>query len=355
MNQKKKKKKTTNKFASIYYNINHPAAYGGVDRLHTVTRQNPSEWLQRQLAYTLHKPLKRKFATRKYMTSGINDLWQLDLMEMIPYAKINRGYKYILSCIDVFSRYGRVLPLKSKQGLEVAAAIKKMLQNNVPRHIQTDLGKEFYNTNVKKVFKDHDIGHYSVHSQFKAALVERFNRTLREKLNRYFTHTGKKVWHNVLQSIVTAYNKSGHSSLQNVCPADINFKSEMDIWQKQQQQQPSQKQDDISLLDYVRISRVRGPFIKNFDQNWSDEVFRVIGVDKKQAPTMYILEDLQNNAIHGKFYKPELQSIGANPPDIYRIEKIIKSQGVGKHKQYYVKWVGYDSSHNSWISASNVS
>lgn len=355
----RRKKKTTQSLSKVYYNINDPAGFGGVNRLKQAIKHDGTEnWLKGQLTYSLHKPIKRKFPTRSYRTSGLNDVWQLDLMEMIPYSRINKGYKYILTCIDVFSRFARAYALKSKQGQEVAGALESLFDNgNKPIRIQTDLGKEFYNSHVKKILQKYKIHHYSVYSQFKASLVERFNRTLREKLNRYFTYTGKKVWYDILDKIVNTYNHTKHRSIQNMRPMDVNSQNEMDLWLMQEKRDEMSNKvsaNQIPLLDYVRISHVRGPFLKNFDQNWSDEVFRVIGVNTQQEPTMYVLEDLKNNVIQGKFYRQELQSIGPSLPQLYRVEKILQSKGVGKYKQYYVKWVGYDSSHNSWIYASSI-
>ena len=89
--------------------------------------------------------------------------------------KDTSGYKYILVCIDVFSRYGRALPLKSKSAIDVSAAISTMIKTDKPRHLQTDEGKEFYNSKNKELLDKHQINHYSVYSQYKAAIVERFN------------------------------------------------------------------------------------------------------------------------------------------------------------------------------------
>lgn len=341
---------------TYYFDPRHPAGFGGVKKLKEATNATASDWLKGQLAYTLHKPAQRKYPTRSYKTSGINDLWQLDLMEMIPYARINKGYKYILTCIDVFSRFGRAVPLKTKKGEGVAKALTSIFKgDNIPSYMQTDLGKEFYNSHVKKVLAKHTIRHYSVHSQFKAALVERWNRTLRERLNRYFTYRGKKQWYDVLDDIVHSYNHSKHRGIQYMRPVDVGVNNEAEIWSKQQQQhqQPTVNKD-VQLLDYVRVSRNKGPFLKNFDQNWSDEVFRVVAIDTKQAPVMYTLQDLQDSIVQGKFYRQELQSLGAEQPQLFRIEKILRSRGRGKDKQYYVKWAGHDASHNSWISAGQV-
>jgi len=102
--------------------------------------------------------------------------------------------------------------------------------------------------------------------------------------------------------------------------------------------------------DFVRISRLSiSPFRKNFDQNWSEEVFRIAAIDQSDFPVMYLLQDINDEIIQGKFYHQELQQIGDQLPSVYRIEKIIRTRGKGKHKQYFVKWLGYDNSRNSWI------
>ena len=192
----------------VYYDPSRVEAFGGKPRLQkTFPRKQVDEWLPTQLTYSLHKPIRKKFPTRKYRTAGIDDTWQMDMLEMIPYAKVNKGYKYILVCIDVFSRFARALPCKTKSGEEVSTTMLKMFKSTQPRRIQTDRGKEFYNSHVRtRVLDKYNIHLYTVNSQFKAAIVERFNRTLREKLNRYFTHSGRKVWYDVLSQIITTYN-----------------------------------------------------------------------------------------------------------------------------------------------------
>ena len=349
---------------TAYYNPQHSASFGGKPRLQeNFGRKKVDLWLPTQLTYSLHKPIRKKFPTRQYRVGGLNELWQMDMLEMIPYAKINKGYKYILVSIDVFSRFARALPCKTKSGAEVCENILKLIKNGgnvVPRCIQTDLGKEFYNSQVRvQVLEKFDIRHYSVTSQFKAPIVERFNRTLREKMNRYFTHSGKKVWHQVLPDLVETYNHTKHRGIFNYKPVDITAKSgESTLWHLQNQESSNKKypiEKDLKLNDYVRISNisVEHHFNKNFDQNWSDEVFRVIRVDKKVKPTMYTIEDEKHNVIVGKFYKAELQCV-YEKPTVYRIEKILQTKGTGSYKQYLVKWHGYTSEHNSWISATQI-
>ena len=342
-----------------YTDIHHTASFGGKKRLvKHYDKQKVEKWLPTQLSYSLHKPLRKKFPTRKYKVSGIDEIWQMDLLEMIPYAKINKGYRYILVCIDTFSRFVRALPCKTKTGEEITTLTLKMFKDKRPKYVQTDRGKEFYNKEMKqRVFEKYGIKHYTVNSQFKAPIVERFNRTLREKLNRYFTHTGKKVWYTILPSIITTYNKTKHRGILYRKPIEITKINQSLLWwelHNQNTKYPNEK--PLNLLDYVRISQisVEHHFNKNFDQNWSEEVFRIVGIDTKAKPTMYIIEDLTHNVIEGKFYKAELQSIGGIKPQIYRIEKIVQTKGKGVNKQLLVKWHGYSAEHNTWILASSI-
>lgn len=343
-------------FSKVYYDPLQPEAFAGASRLKKkFPKKNVKKWLSGQLAYSLHKPMVRKFPTRKYKTSGPNEMWQMDLMEMIPYSKVNAGQKYILTCIDAYSRFAYAEPVKAKNAKAMTVAITKMMKANTPRHVQTDLGKEFYNSLVQNFFKQRNINHYSVHSQFKAALVERFNRTLRERLNRFFTYQGSKKWVKALPQIIDAYNHSTHRSLpKGKRPVDLYETTfHLGEWEEQDKETNTKRRrknlHPIGTL--VRISRISiDPFRKNFDQNWSEEIFRVAKQDKSDIPVMYILKDLNNEVIQGKFYHDELQDIGNTLPIIARVEKIIRTKGAGKNKQYLIKWHGYDESHNSWIT-----
>ena len=276
----KVKKKNSNLLANTYYNPSDPAAFAGASKLKKkFPKVDVSSWLATQPTYSLHKPMLRRFPTRKYRASGPNHLWQMDLMEMIPYASTNKGYRYILTCIDVYTRFAHAEPIKAKDSVNVAAAIESMLKNagkeKKPISIQTDLGKEFYNKIVQDLFKRHKIKHYSVHSQYKAAVVERVNRTLREKLNRYFTHHGNKIWLSVLPDIISAYNNTPHKGIDGKRPADIV--NDLNFWLRQAKGASITKQAEKRIYpvnSLVRISRLsNNPFRKNFDQNWSEEIF----------------------------------------------------------------------------------
>jgi len=144
-NSKKNLKKITLKnLEKTWTNPKDPAGFGGVSKLSKAvvnSKKDTQKWLSGQMAYSLNKPMLKKFPTRSYKTMGVDDLWQMDLMEMIPFSKINKGYKYILTCIDVFSRYARAIPTKTKSANEMSDAVKELFADGQPRNLQTDLGK----------------------------------------------------------------------------------------------------------------------------------------------------------------------------------------------------------------------
>ena len=143
------------------------------------------DWLATQDTYTLHKPVRYKFPRRKVMSYGIGDLLQCDLVDLSKFAKYNKGVKYLLTVIDVFSKYAYAIPLKSKNDTSLLSAFKilfKHLKTTV-KHINTDRGKEFFNSKLKNFFIRKRVNHYATHSEYKASVVERFNRTLKNTLS----------------------------------------------------------------------------------------------------------------------------------------------------------------------------
>lgn len=110
--------------------------------------------IRKVLAEELHKPARRKFARRKVTLKGLNDLYQADLVEMGPYARVNKGMRFILTMINCFSKYAFAVPLKSKSALDVVRALEPILKKHKMKHLQTDQGKEFYNKHISTLLKN---------------------------------------------------------------------------------------------------------------------------------------------------------------------------------------------------------
>ena len=93
-----------------------------------------------QLADEQHKPVRRKFAKRQVFAKQIDDIWAADLVDMSSFSRSNRGYKFLLTVIDVYSKYRWIVPLKNKTGKEVAAALANLFKIAVPSRLWTDKG-----------------------------------------------------------------------------------------------------------------------------------------------------------------------------------------------------------------------
>ena len=336
-----------------YYDVENPGSFGGVERLSKasgIPLKTTKKWLLSQDTYTLHKPVRFKFTRRKVLAFGIGDLMQCDLVDMSKYSKYNRGIKYLLTCIDVFSKYAYVIPLKNKNADSMLDAFKKLFRKTkYVANLHTDDGSEFKNKKVQRYFKQRKINHYSTFSEFKASVVERFNRTLKNKLFRIFTHTNSYKYLNVLKSVLKSYNASKHRTT-GYAPEEVTPDLEPIIFEKVYGYKMATNYK-FDIGDQVRISKTKRTFRKGYLPNWTDEVFCIY---KRfgTIPATYVLRDLKGTNIKGRFYEQELQKILKTNREFWRVEKILKSRGTGASKEHFVKWKGFDSRFNSWIKSS---
>lgn len=296
----------------------------------------------------LHKPARRNFRRRRVIVKGLNDLYQADLVEMIPYSKFNKGFRYILVVINVFSKYVWAYPVKRKSGKDVSDAMQKILKHGLPKNLQTDLGKEFYNKDFQNLMQKHHINHYSTYSNLKASVVERCNRTLKNLMWKQFSLQGNYKWLDLLPKIVDKYNSSIHRTIR-MKPKDVKTKHEKLLLQSAYSNLKTVdfKPQKFQAGDYVRISKFREAFSKGYTPNWSNEIFQIHKVQETN-PRTYQLIDSSNQQIQGGFYDHELQKV--KHKDVYLIEKVLRRKG----KNMFVKWLGLDKTNNSWIPISNV-
>lgn len=306
--------------------------------------------IKKDVVNELHKPARRRFKRRRVIVKGLNDLWQADLVEMQPYAKFNKGYRYILVVINAFSKYVWALPVKSKSGKDVTLAMEKILLDVKvpPKNLQTDRGKEFFNVEFQKLMKNFQINHYATFSNLKASIVERVNRSLKSNMWKKFSMQGNYKWTSILPETVTEYNTTKHSSI-NKMPIEVDENNEKEIlkFAFTHKKTIDPKLPRFKVGDPVRISKHREAFSKGYTPNWSNEIFYVKKV-KLTNPRTYILQDDGNVEIQGAFYEVELQKV--KHPDVYLVEKILRRKG----NKVYVKWLGFDKSHNQWILKKDV-
>ncbi|GFR07566.1 uncharacterized transposon-derived protein F54H12.3 [Trichonephila clavata] len=335
---------------ATYYDFANPASFGGIKKLSKTTKvpyEKTKQFLSSQDPYSLHKGVRYKFLRRATLSYGINELWQCDLVDLKHLGKHNNGFRYLLTVIDVFSKYARVSALKMKTAEAVKNAFENLFQQAKPKNIQTDKGSEFYNSQLKSLFQRHSINHYSAEGDHKASVVERFNRTLKNKMFRVFTYRNSYKYVDILHLLVKSYNDTEHRSI-GMAPSQVTREVEPQIFKKLYGFLEKNPKVILNKGDLVRISKANKTFRRGYLPGWSDEVFRVTKVYFSH-PTTFELQDLKLEAIKGRFYAEELQKISKRSDDYWRIEKVLKTKGIGRKKEYYVKWQGFDERFNSCV------
>ena len=137
-------------------------------------------------------------------------------------SRKNKGIKYLLCAIDLYSKYAFVIPLKDKKGISIVNAFNKIIKQSErkPNKIWVDQGGEFYNNVFKKWLSDNDIIMYSTYNEGKSVVAERFIRILKNKLYKHMTATDKIVYYDVLDDVVNKYNNTKHSTIK-MKPIDV--------------------------------------------------------------------------------------------------------------------------------------
>ena len=196
-----------------------------------ITHKQVQEFLAEQDAYTLHYQVRRRFPRNKIISAGLDSDWQADLMDLRPLKKYNNDRAYILVCIDVFSHFAWVESLKTKAPEEVANAFDSILKSGRKCWILcTDRGKEFMGKAFQEFLYKKQIKHFAATSpDVKAALAERYIRTFKTRLWKYFTQKGTYHYLDFLPKLVHAINNSYHRIIK-CAPAQVNAENEREIW-----------------------------------------------------------------------------------------------------------------------------
>lgn len=360
----------TEPFRKEWYDIKQHPATAFTGNVKTFAQGNPNKesWLKKQEAHAVHAaPPPKNLQRTKTFVGGLDDTWQCDLVDMTPYVKWNRGWPYLLTCIDVLSRYAWARPIKSKAASDVAKALEDIFQDpqpprNKPRqprfYIQTDQGKEFIGKPVKDLLKRYGVELY--HSQdrdTKASLIERYNRTLKEYMWRYFTATDRREWVNLLPYFIKGYNMRPHSA-HGLAPKDVTEENhdliqEVMLYPPHNELQRRRIHKDLRKFPvgtYVRIATDKSKFTKGFLPRWQYEIFRVRATGVKTPRAVFYLEDLQGEEITGIFVAEQLQRVEGQEVPAKHIQKVLnKRKGLS-----LVKYVGYPDKFNQWVPNAEV-
>jgi len=287
-----------------------------------------------QLANEIHHQRKKKFPRRQVIVTHIDETWAMDLASMESFATENDGYKFILCVIDVFSKYAFCVPLKNKSATTVLDAVKKIISESErsPENFWVDRGTEWYNKSFQDYIKSQDMKMYSTHGESKAVVAERFIKTIKDKIYKYFTSEQTHNWIKVLPGLVKTYNNTKHSTIKMTPVEASKDKNQIPVFLNLTK--PNKKRDNLEpkfkVGDLVRISRLKETFEKGYAPTFTYEVFKVSKVIDT-SPVTYKIEDYHGKEIQGSFYEPEL--LKTKVPDYYLVEKILETRKKGKKKR----------------------
>ena len=215
-------------------------------------------------------------------------------------SKQNKGIKYLLCAIDLYSKYPFVVPLKDKKGISIVNAFDKIIKQSGKKtnKIWVHQGSEFYNRDLKKRLSSNNIIMYSTYNEGKSVVIERFIRTLKNKLYKHMTATSKNVYYDVLDDVVNEYNNIKHSTIK-MKPKDVKNNKRVYI------NEHNEKSARFNVGDRVRISKFKNILAKEYTPNWSKEIFIVDKINDT-VPYTYDIKDLNGEKNIGSFYDKRL-------------------------------------------------
>ena len=211
--------------------------------------------------------------------------------------------------------------------------------------MQTDDGKEFFNKTVQAWFKKQGWHHFSTKGDAKAAVVERWHRTLKQRMYRAFTAQNSLKYLDLLPKLLHTYNRTPHRSI-GMALIDVTWKNQKKVWHRMYDKRlTSRKRGTVLKVgDKVRLNKKHRPFKKGYLPGWTEEVFVVSYVRRTPLPK-YRLQEWDGTPIKGTFYNEDVQKVDVTDESLFRVEKILKR----RKGQVLVRWKGWPAKYDSWI------
>ena len=274
---------------SIYTDLRHPASFSSPYTLFRATKQtNPKillkdveSWLETQPVYTKYRRIKVKYPHHKVLSRGLRYQYQADLVNYSALKRDNHSFTFLLTIIDIFCRFALAIPIKSKNGPNVASALERAFEvMKPPRKLQTDMGKEFYNFHIKRVLNRYRVHHFSTDQPLKAQIVECFNRTLRETLKQSKAYRKSLDYISMLSDFfLYGYNARPHTAFLLFAPREISKNNEAQVHELQYGKYLRQQRakHEYSIGDHMRKAINKGAFSKSYKfKNFSEKLYEII-------------------------------------------------------------------------------
>ncbi|PAA58455.1 hypothetical protein BOX15_Mlig019950g2 [Macrostomum lignano] len=357
-----------------FFNLNKPTSFSGNKTIlvrevrkkfpqitNKVAKREVDNWVRSTNEHHLFRKTRRNFPTPKISVPPVAKFqFQIDLADLPRYKTENRGYRYILVLIDCFTRVVRLRPLRTKKPSEVSQVLLEIFRSGFkPVYLQGDAGMEFLGRATRQMLKQEGVRFFVSQSNYKASMAERFIRSLKERLLRYFRAKNLPRWFDILPQLEDNFNSSPHRSLSGETPKRVETDPHLQgiLWDKMFAKSYTKKNENkFKVGDWVRITRRRGTFEKGYTTSWSNSKYRIHRVHLTEPP-MYELADPEDGfeVLKGRFNQAELMLVNETDETPNEIEKVIETdRSKNGSRLYLVKWKGMPISRSQWLNEKDL-
>ncbi len=353
------------RIARLYVTPGHPTAYSTPARLakfHNITKERAKAILEGIDAYTLHREYKQPKQYNPYYVHGRREQVQGDLIDVSQLSRGNRGVRFLLLLIDIFTKRVWVYPLKDKSAATTSRAVRSWLRaiDTPPKVLMTDRGTEFTNRLVQAVLQRHHVEWQPANGTLKACIAERANKTLQVLVYKHMSEIERPKYITALPDLVQTYNTRGHRTLEGMSPLEADRPENEDrvravFHSRYEKLARGRKEPKLRLGDLVRIKtdpRKITSAARAYAQQFHGEYFNIMRINRTLPIPLYYLRSVDTGElIVGGFYANELQKIRG---ELYKIERVLGRRVRNGVRELRVKWKYFGPNWNEWIPEANV-
>ena len=313
------------------------------------------QFLNRLPPYTLFRPSRGHYPTPPVVVNGPLMQFDMDLVDVSRQEAANDGTRFLLTAIDVFTKYGYAVPLPNKTGLVVTQAARDIFDDRQPKRVCTDRGSEFKSDQFQTLLRARNVKHFYAGGSGKCTVVERFHRTLKSRIARFQHHRNTDRYVDNLQGIIEGYNKTYHRTIKRR-PVDVGEPEREAVFLDSYapKQPPRRIPFRLALGDSVRIAAERHPFLREHFQRWTEEIFVISKRWRHRNVNMYKVKDCADEELVSTFYGPELTKVEGADEGLYRVERVLDEKVENGIRMVKVKFTGYPERCAKWIPKRNV-
>lgn len=266
------------------------------------THKEVKEWIKQQNIAQVHKPITNiKAKQRHIIATAPYETYQMDLLDYQKYARNNNGNRYILICVDLFTRKAYAEAIKTKKPTDTKQGLSKILLKETPSVIYSDNGNE-WKGDFKKFLNEKNILHFTneVGDHNTLGIIDRFSRTIKNAIAKYMTANNTTQWVNILEKLIKLYNNTPHTAINDIKPKNADKNPEryeigaINFEKQKHNAKIDNRPHNLHVGDYVRIQQPKKQFKKGYEITYSKDIYKI----NKMTAYTATLDDGKNYKIN---------------------------------------------------------